>query len=141
MLRRIRGEWHLAVITPYMRPEVRALPKGLIDHGEAAAETAVREAFEESGVRAELVEKLGDVKYYYQRTFGNFARVFKVVSFFLLQYKSGKIGDITEEMKKEVEKAEWVPLASAPKTLSYKGEREMALRAQKWAERQSEEKS
>jgi hypothetical protein len=58
--------------------------------------------------------------------------VFKVVSFYLFRYVSGKIGDIKEEMKHEVAHAMWLPLKDAPKKLSYKGEREMAAKAIEW---------
>jgi 8-oxo-dGTP pyrophosphatase MutT (NUDIX family) len=98
---------------------VLALPKGHIDPGENAAQAAEREVREEGGVVAELEEKLGDVRYWYQR---DGQRVLKVVSFFLFQYRSGRVADHDDE----VESAEWVPLEDAPRLLSYKGEREMA---------------
>ena len=69
----------VAAIRPQGKPSgVWALPKGNIDPGEQPAETAVREVFEETGVDAHLVEKLGDVKYTYTRRGGT--RVFKPVS-------------------------------------------------------------
>jgi hypothetical protein len=46
----------------------------------------------------------------------------KVVSFFLLRYRSGSVDDHDDE----VDSAEWVPLEDAPRLLEYKGEREMA---------------
>ncbi|MEA2431633.1 MAG: hypothetical protein QOI19_2106 [Thermoleophilaceae bacterium] len=98
---------------------VLALPKGQIDAGERAAEAAAREVREEAGVTGELVEKLGDVRYWYQRS-GE--RVLKVVSFFLFRYRSGSVRDHDHE----VDSAEWVPLEDAPRLLAYKGEREMA---------------
>jgi hypothetical protein len=50
-------------------------------------------------------------------------RVFKVVSFFLLRYKSGTLEDY---QRAEVDGAEWIPLADAPKVLAYRGEKDMA---------------
>ena len=99
-----------------------ALPKGHIDPGESAAEAAEREVREETGVEATLVEKLGDVRYWYQRS-GE--RVLKVVSFFLFRYRSGSVRDHDHE----VDSAEWVPLEDAPGLLEYGGEREMAQAA------------
>jgi 8-oxo-dGTP pyrophosphatase MutT (NUDIX family) len=99
--------------------EVLALPKGLIDVGETAAEAATREVSEEAGLQATLVEKLDDVRYWYQRPG---ARVFKIVSFFLFRYRSGSVRDHDHE----VDAAEWVPLAEAPARLSYRGERAVA---------------
>ena len=50
---------------------VVALPKGAIDEGEKPEQTALREVSEETGVRAELVAKLADIKYYYVRNWGD----------------------------------------------------------------------
>jgi 8-oxo-dGTP pyrophosphatase MutT (NUDIX family) len=98
---------------------VLALPKGWIEPGESAADAAAREVREEAGVTGELVEKLGDVRYWYQR---DGERVMKVVSFFLFRYRSGSVRDHDHE----VDSAEWVPLEDAPRLLQYRGEREMA---------------
>src|SRR5262249_40526063 len=118
----------VAAIRPGGKPAgTWALPKGNIDAGESPAETALREVWEETGVRGSLVEKLGDVKYTYTRKDGE--RVFKIVSFFLLRAGRGRIGDIEEEMRIEVAEAKWLPLEDAPKLLSYGGEREMAKKA------------
>ena len=108
------------------RPEVWALPKGLIDRGERGAEAAVREVLEETGLRAVVERKLGDVRYIY--TWGG-ERVFKVVSFFLLRATGGRIGELPPGMEVEVAAARWVPLDDAGDVLAYKGEREMAARA------------
>ncbi len=102
--------------------EVLALPKGLIDPGESAAEAATREVREETGLEAVLVEKLDDVRYWYQRAGG---RVFKVVSFFLFRYRSGSVRDHDHE----VYAVEWVPLAELSERLSYPGERAVAASA------------
>ena len=83
--------------------------------------------FEETGVHGHLVEKLGDVKYTYTRRGG--VRVFKIVSFYLLRAGRGRIGDIEERMRVEVEEARWLPLDEAPRLLAYGGEREMVEKA------------
>jgi 8-oxo-dGTP pyrophosphatase MutT (NUDIX family) len=124
-VRRLRNAWYMAAIRPGGK-DVWALPKGLIGHGERPAETAVREVAEETGVEARLVEKLGDVRYVYT---WRGERVFKVVSFFLLRYRRGRLGDIPPELAFEIEEARWLPLADAPRLLAYKGEREMAEKA------------
>jgi 8-oxo-dGTP pyrophosphatase MutT (NUDIX family) len=108
------------------------LPKGLVDEGEKAEQTAVREVREETGVEAELVSKLTDIKYFYVRTWSDKQRVFKIVSFFLLLYRSGRIGEISEEMRIEVERALWLPLEEAAEKLTYKGEREVVRKAQEY---------
>jgi 8-oxo-dGTP pyrophosphatase MutT (NUDIX family) len=103
---------------------VFALPKGLLDPGERADQTAVREVEEETGVTASLVTKLTDVKYFYVRTWGDGARVFKIVSFYLLRFQRGRIGNIEEDMRHEVVRALWMPIAEARQKLAYKGERD-----------------
>jgi 8-oxo-dGTP pyrophosphatase MutT (NUDIX family) len=127
VVRRLRGRWWVAAIRPNGKPEgTWALPKGLIDPGETGAATAVREVGEETGLEARLEQKLGDVRYVY--TWGG-ERIFKVVSFFLLRYTSGRIGDLPPGMEREVAEARWLPLEEAPRLLAYGGEREMAKRA------------
>jgi len=111
---------------------VLALPKGLVDQGEKAEETATREVREETGVEAELVTKLADIKYFYVRSWGDHQRVFKIVSFFLLLYRSGQIGEISAEMRIEVNRALWLPLDRAAEKLTYKGEREVVKKAQEY---------
>lgn len=117
---------------------VLALPKGLVDAGEKPLETALREVYEETGVTADPVTKLGDSKYVYTRVWGDGARVFKIVSFYLMRYRSGRINDIAPEMRVEVARARWVRLKDAPALLAYKGEKEMARRALEYVEARAE---
>ncbi len=127
IVRRLRGRWYLAAIRPSGKPEgTWALPKGLIDPGEGPAETAVREVAEETGLSGRLDGKLGDVRYVYTR---GGERIFKVVSFFLLRYTAGRIGELPPGMELEVAEARWLPLEDAPRLLAYGGEREMAAKA------------
>ena len=114
------------VIVPTRRAadgsRVLALPKGHPDPGESAADAALREVREEAGVTATLREKLGDVRYFYQR---GGRRIAKVVSFYLLDYVAGE----PEEHDHEVEEARWMALEEAANELTYRGERDMAARA------------
>jgi 8-oxo-dGTP pyrophosphatase MutT (NUDIX family) len=128
LVRRLRGRWFFAAVRPRGRtPAVWALPKGLVDPGETPAETAVREITEETGLVGRLDGKLGDVRYVYTRRGGE--RVFKVVSFYLLRYRRGRIGELPPGMEIEVEEARWLPLDEAAQLLAYGGERDMAERA------------
>jgi 8-oxo-dGTP pyrophosphatase MutT (NUDIX family) len=127
LVRSVRGRAMVAAIRPQGKHAgTWALPKGAIDEGESPEQTAVREAFEETGVSGRLVEKLGDVRYVYT---WEGERVFKVVSFYLLRAGRGRIGEIEERMRVEVAEARWLPLDEAPRLLAYKGEREMAEKA------------
>jgi 8-oxo-dGTP pyrophosphatase MutT (NUDIX family) len=122
----------LAAIRPQGRRDgIWALPKGRIDPGESAAETALREVREETGVEGRLIEKLGDVRYVYTASWegARGERIFKIVSFFLLRAGRGRIGEIDESMRIEVAEARWLLLEEAPRLLAYAGEREMAAKA------------
>ena len=143
VLRRISDAWHIAVIEPQKEGSenstekskpVLALPKGIIDPGEKPEQTAVREVFEETGITATLIRKLTDTKYVYVRSWGDKQRVFKIVSFYLLRYQSGRIDDVTPEMRVEVKRALWLPLDEAPRRLAYGGERQVARKAQEFVE-------
>src|SRR3954469_7770339 len=114
------------VIVPMRRAaggaQVLALPKGHPEDGESPADAALREVREEAGVESTVREKLGDVRYWYQR---DGLRIAKTVAFFLLEYVSGEPADHDHE----VEYARWIDLEEAALSLTYEGEREMAARA------------
>jgi 8-oxo-dGTP pyrophosphatase MutT (NUDIX family) len=114
------------VIVPTRRAaggvQVLALPKGHPEGDETPADAAVREVREEAGVEATVREKLGDVRYWYQR---DGLRISKTVTFFLLDYVAGEPDDHDHE----VEYARWIGLDEAARSLTYKGERDMAGRA------------
>ena len=146
VLRQTNGVWSVALIEPQKgNPEpaksprkrtraVLALPKGLVDPGEKPMATALREVKEETGILAEPVTKLVDIKYVYIRTWGDGERVFKIVSFYLLRYVSGEIDDLAPEMRIEVKRALWVPLDDAGQQLAYSNERKVLRLAQDYLE-------
>jgi 8-oxo-dGTP pyrophosphatase MutT (NUDIX family) len=98
------------------------LPKGHLDEGEDDEAAAIREVTEETGVIAELIDKLGDVEYTYER---RGRRRNKRVAFYLFEYRSGSL----EDHDQEIEDARWMPLEEAVRALTYAGEREMVRRA------------
>lgn len=120
VVRNFRGRPFVAVIRT--KKNALALPKGHPERGEAVAEAALREVREETGIDAELVEKLGEISYWYAK---KGERRFKVVAFFLLRYQSGSVRDHDHE----VESAAWIPLEDAPGLLTYPSEREIAATA------------
>jgi len=120
-----RGD-DVAVIVPVRRDargqKVLGLPKGHPDGDESAEQAATREVNEETGLEVQLIEKLGEVEYYYER---RGRRVRKRVAFFLFEYRSGNLADHDHE----IEDARWMPVAEAAKALTYSAEREMVRRA------------
>jgi 8-oxo-dGTP pyrophosphatase MutT (NUDIX family) len=121
----VRGEQAL-VIVPTRRAadgsRVLGLPKGHLDPGETALQAAMREVREETGVEVELIQELGEVRYWYSR---GGRPVPKTVVFYLFRYLAGDPADHDDE----VEDARWIDLAEARQTLTYEGEREMVARA------------
>jgi 8-oxo-dGTP pyrophosphatase MutT (NUDIX family) len=156
VLRDISGVWHVALIEPQKSDPhksdgqketprsaktgrkrttaVLALPKGLVDAGEKPAAAALREVLEETGLVAEVIAKLSDNKYVYVRTWGDGKRVFKIVSFYLMRYVSGEIDDLAADMRVEVKRALWVPLADGAKQMAYGNERRVLRQAQEYLE-------
>ena len=127
LVRRLRGRWVFAAIRPARKePGLWALPKGQIGSGERPEETALREVAEETGAEARLAGKLGDVRYVFT---WRGERIFKVVSFYLLRYSRGRLGELPLATAHEVAEVRWLPLEEGPRLLAYKGEREMAERA------------
>lgn len=150
VVRKAINGWEVAAIEPKREPDtdkndkkrqkqILALPKGLVDPGEKADETAIREVREETGIIATKLAKLTDIKYVYVRSWGDQQRVFKIVSFYLLKYESGQIDEIKPEMRIEVKQALWIPLEGAERNLAYKGEREVVKLAQKYLESHPQE--
>jgi 8-oxo-dGTP pyrophosphatase MutT (NUDIX family) len=121
----VRGS-ELIAIVPCRRAAdgspVLGLPKGHIDPGETPLQAALREVREETGVTAELLEELGEVRYWYHRGGRTIA---KSVIFYLLLYIEGDLADHDDE----VEEASWMELERAVAELTYDGEREIARQA------------
>jgi 8-oxo-dGTP pyrophosphatase MutT (NUDIX family) len=121
----VRGEECVVIVPVKRSPQgerVLGLPKGHPDGDESAEEAATREVREETGVQARVVERLGDVEYWYRR---GGRRVFKTVGFYLCDYISGDTADHDHE----VDEAGWMPLERARTELSYPGERRIIERA------------
>jgi 8-oxo-dGTP pyrophosphatase MutT (NUDIX family) len=125
----IRGESGreqvIAIVPTRRAPDgslVLGLPKGHIDPGENALQAATREVREETGVVAERIGDLGEVRYWYRRDGRTIA---KSVVFFLFRYVSGDVADHDEE----IVEARWIDLRAAATELSYEGERRTIARA------------
>jgi 8-oxo-dGTP pyrophosphatase MutT (NUDIX family) len=120
----VRGD-EVAVIVPKRRGNqggtVLGLPKGHPDGDETEVEAAVREVREETGLVAEPVARLGEIRYSYER---RGQPIDKRVAFYLLEYRSGELAH-----DHEIEQVQWMPITEALHALTYSGEREMLARA------------
>ena len=98
------------------------LPKGIVERSESPETTAVREAWEETGVECELVAPLDTIEYWFQAREGDSrVRIHKKVHFFLLAAAGGTIG----RHDREIAEARWATLDDALTMLSFRSEREV----------------
>jgi 8-oxo-dGTP pyrophosphatase MutT (NUDIX family) len=122
----VRGDETVVIVPRKAGPEgerTLALPKGHPDNGETMEQAATREVREETGIEGELIEHLGEVRYWYRRKKGRSRP--KKVTFYLFEYRSGDVADHDHE----VEEALWMPLDEARTALTFPGERDMVERA------------
>ncbi|SED90009.1 NUDIX domain-containing protein [Rhodococcus jostii] len=96
-----------------------SLPKGHIEQGETAEQTAMREVEEETGIQGTVLASLGSIDYWFV-TEGR--RVHKTVHHYLLRCLGGELSD--EDV--EVTEVAWVPLAELGSRLAYADERKLA---------------
>jgi len=122
------GVTEVALIQPRDR-KAWALPKGLIERGEAPEVAAQREAREETGLSGNLVARLDTIKYSYMAKWEKPpTRVFKIVTFYLLQFTEGD----PSEHDREVDRVEWFPIDKALANASYPQEKTIIRKATEW---------
>jgi 8-oxo-dGTP pyrophosphatase MutT (NUDIX family) len=96
-----------------------SLPKGHIELGETAEQTAIREVAEETGIQGDVLAALGRIDYWFV-TDGR--RVHKTVHHYLMRFSGGELCD--EDV--EVAEVAWVPIPELPSRLAYADERKLA---------------
>lgn len=93
-------------------------PKGHLEEGESSKEAALREVEEESGIKAEIIDKVGQSKYVFTQ---NGEKIFKVVTIFLMKYLSGEI----KPQASEITKVKWINPQEALKILTFKNDKDL----------------
>ncbi|HEY5150746.1 MAG TPA: NUDIX hydrolase [Mycobacterium sp.] len=96
-----------------------SLPKGHIEQGETAEQTAIREVAEETGIQGHVLAALGSIDYWF---ITENRRVHKTVHHYLMRFSGGELCD--EDV--EVTEVAWVPLDELPNRLAYADERRLA---------------
>lgn len=120
---KVELEWLIIKPAGYERWQ---LPKGTIEKGEKSQQTAEREIFEETGVRAKVVEKINTNRYFFVQ---NGQKIFKTVVFYLMK-SQGEKTNIAQQWSHEVDFAVWVSTKEAMEKLTYKDDREVVIKAE-----------
>lgn len=112
-----------------MGGRVFSLPKGIIEPNETPEQAAIREVKEETNLKAKVIDKIGVIDYWFV---WQGVRYHKFVHFFLMKYLSGEPKPLDEEL----DAVYWMNIQEVLKKLTYKGEREMVLKGEKWLNKQ-----
>jgi len=100
-----------------------ALPKGKLEKDETASIAAYREISEETGIsQMNLLEKLGEIKYYF-KIHGQ--SIFKIVHYFLFITEQEEI----HPDKKEIKDARWFEAKEAFHNFAYKNTKPLLKKA------------
>ena len=102
-----------------------SLPKGHVEAGETEPQTAVREVAEETGIRGQVIGKLGTIDFWFV---AEGRRVHKTVHHFLLLAVDPVHGLELSDADVEVSEVAWVPLEELSARLAYADERRLLER-------------
>ena len=100
------------------------IPKGHQERGENLEVTAVREVYEETGIEAEIQEKIGEISYSFK--LGS-TRIQKTVHHYLLRQTGGELNHLGDPTG-EVLKVQWFAISELEAVLAHENERKVAAR-------------
>ena len=101
------------------------IPKGHQERGENLEVTAIREVYEETGIEAEILEKIGEISYSFK--LGS-TRIQKTVHHYLLKQTGGELNHLGDPTG-EVLKVQWFPISQLEAVLAHENERKVAAQA------------
>jgi 8-oxo-dGTP pyrophosphatase MutT (NUDIX family) len=104
------------------------LPKGTPSPGERFEQTALREVTEETGLGVAILERLGDVEYWFMQSG---TRIHKTVHYWLMAAVGGDLANHDHEF----DEVAWVDLAEAESIMSHESERRVVAAARPAIER------
>lgn len=106
------------LVTQHSKHHGWDFPKGHIELGESAQQAAVREVEEETGVKAEIIEKVGATEYFYWE---EGSKVLKTVVYFLMKY----IGEGKATTAFEVSDMAWLKPEEVEEKLTFKDTKQL----------------
>src|SRR3989304_8699921 len=109
------------LVTQHSKHKGWDFPKGHREIYESEEQTALREVEEEVGVRAEIIEKVGQTQYFY---YEEGERVLKTVVFYLMKYLGEGEATTAEEVSAKI----WLPIDKVEERLTFKDTKEMWLK-------------
>ncbi|OKL54051.1 NUDIX hydrolase [Bowdeniella nasicola] len=101
------------------------LPKGHLEGDETAPQAAVREIYEETGIKSRVLRHLATIDYWFA---GDDRRVHKVVHHYLLEALGGYL-TVENDPDHEAEDVAWLTLEEAASRLAYPNERRVIATA------------
>ncbi len=96
-------------------------PKGLVEKGESIEETAIREVYEETGIKGKVIKHIGNVQYWYVM---EGVKIKKRVDYFLMEYVEGEL-----RPSFEVKDAAFFSIDKAKELIRYRGDKEIFNKA------------
>src|SRR3990167_9488643 len=127
IVRKVDGEPEV-LVTQHSKHKGWDFPKGHLETGESSEVAALREVEEETGIRAEILEKAGQAQYFY---FDAGEKCFKTVNYFFMQFL--ELGEATTAF--EVSDEKWLPVDEVENQLTFKSTKEMWRDARKRIEK------